>query len=377
MAEKKPSGPGTPGGLAGILFHLFQVDRSILIHDERSRRAAVHLTMRVGATLCLFSLVLAFIWRASDNYLFFIAILVIFCAGVFLVLYTNLLVNRRRRVLPPAPIRSDGGEAIRRLEERLAALQRTLGTSPVMPASTVRLDGADLDTLARGVTESIGDSIIKKVKADATDAEHTPFYRDRIMGWWKDLRERLEEELFNLSKRANVSLFIGCVTSLLGIGLLVYFAAPRDVASLGPSSMLVWYSSRLPVVVFIEVFSYFFLRLYRVNLEKIEYFQNEMTNVDSKAIALLSAVLVKDKNLVNSVVSKLAQTERNFRLKKGERTIALLREEMEARLMQDSRKYIASLMKQGLSELNGSDKRRTVRAGKKKAEAPVAATDEA
>lgn len=40
----------------------------------------------------------------------------------------------------------------------------------------------------------------------------------------------------------------------------------------------------------IELFAYFFLSLYRTSLQKIKYFQNELTNIEAKQIALRAAL---------------------------------------------------------------------------------------
>jgi hypothetical protein len=94
-------------------------------------------------------------------------------------------------------------------------------------------------------------------------------------------------------------------------------------------------SSKLVLIVFvgfglsIEVFAFFFLRLYKVNLEDTKFYQNELTNIDSKLIALKTTLIGERDNDVSDVVRELAGTERNFVLKKDETTVELERTRIE------------------------------------------------
>jgi hypothetical protein len=81
--------------------------------------------------------------------------------------------------------------------------------------------------------------------------------------------------------------------------------------------------------VFIEVFAYFFLRLYRYSIFEIKYFQNEITNARFKIIALEACSREGTKTTLDKMCLELVKTERNFVLKKGETTISLRRDEIE------------------------------------------------
>jgi pyrroloquinoline quinone (PQQ) biosynthesis protein C len=75
----------------------------------------------------------------------------------------------------------------------------------------------------------------------------------------------------------------------------------------------------------------FFLRLYKTSLDDIKYYQNEITNIESKWLALNAVMEDKDKTLLNIIVDYLSKTERNFilNLKKGDSTLGLERERLE------------------------------------------------
>lgn len=74
---------------------------------------------------------------------------------------------------------------------------------------------------------------------------------------------------------------------------------------------------------FVELFAYFFLRLYKTGLEEIKYFQNELTNLELKHISLIGAFKQNDKDTINSILVNLASTERNRIISKEQTTIEL------------------------------------------------------
>lgn len=133
---------------------------------------------------------------------------------------------------------------------------------------------------------------------------------------------RLERELQEQAKRGNVNLTLGIVTTLAGVGVLGYsvFQAPVLVTNM---EMVSHFLPRLSLVVLVEVFAYFFLRLYKQGLAEIKYFQNEITNIESKYLGLHVAASHKDNEGLLSVINCLLATERNFVLEKSQTTIDL------------------------------------------------------
>ena len=85
----------------------------------------------------------------------------------------------------------------------------------------------------------------------------------------------------------------------------------------------------MSLAVFVQTFAYFFLRLYKTSLDDIKYYQNEITNIESKWLALNAVMEEKDKALLKIIVDSLSKTERNFILKKGDSTLGLERERLE------------------------------------------------
>lgn len=74
----------------------------------------------------------------------------------------------------------------------------------------------------------------------------------------------------------------------------------------------------------------FFLRLYKVGLDEIKYFENEMTNVEQRQVALSVALLQDDPDLRAKILLDIAKTDRNNVLEKGQSTIELEKARIEA-----------------------------------------------
>jgi hypothetical protein len=135
--------------------------------------------------------------------------------------------------------------------------------------------------------------------------------------------KRLNTEVRDLGRRNNTNLSIGIGITVIGIGALFYYVYEWQMHPLTKADLpwgMLNFVPRLSLVILIEIFAYFFLGLYRSGLAEVKYFQNEMTNLESKVLALRVAIEHKDAKTTASVVTKLADTERNLVLRKGETT---------------------------------------------------------
>jgi len=97
-----------------------------------------------------------------------------------------------------------------------------------------------------------------------------------------------------------------------GLVLLGYVVFQARFSANNLVSVASYYVPRLSLVLFIELFAYFFLNLYKSSLSEVKYFQNEMTNIEVRFTALGVALEAGDDELVREVTAELAKTERNF-----------------------------------------------------------------
>ncbi|MBF0563963.1 MAG: hypothetical protein HQK89_01840 [Nitrospirae bacterium] len=140
-------------------------------------------------------------------------------------------------------------------------------------------------------------------------------------------RRRLREEVQDLKQRGTLNLIIGILTTIAGLlvlGLTVF----NTPATHSASELLAYFVPRVSLVVLIEVFAYFFLRLYKQSIGEIKYFQNEITNIEAKQIAMQLTLRIDNENSRIKMAEELAKTERNFILTKDQTTVELERERM-------------------------------------------------
>jgi hypothetical protein len=203
------------------------------------------------------------------------------------------------------------------------------------------------------ITKTIIESAREKLELAATGAG---------LGDWNEKSfVRLSKEVDRLSLRANLNLAIGGLATIASLSVLGYFvllegrqpdlktnpaaAAPAAAAAgtaapgilLMPTKatqatdlwstefvpFLIRFIPRLSLVIFIEIFAFFFLKMYKGNLNEIKYFQNELTNLEAQFSSMKVAVYTGNKAMLTSVIDVIARTERNFILQKGETTVGL------------------------------------------------------
>jgi len=114
------------------------------------------------------------------------------------------------------------------------------------------------------------------------------------------------------------------VAAITILGFVV-FAEP-DIEPDNHWRYIAHFALRLSLALFVEVFAYFFLRLYRQSLDEIKYYQNELTNLEMKFVGVRLSTTGVEAKLLKVAVNALMNTERNFILKKGETTVNLERD---------------------------------------------------
>jgi hypothetical protein len=157
--------------------------------------------------------------------------------------------------------------------------------------------------------------------------------RSAVERLFENTRNRLGSEILNLRRQARTNLLLGIATTAIAVLILAGLAFYTDMKMEQPYwlSALKTYLPRVTLAIFIQVFGFFFLRLYRAGLADIKYYQNELTNVESLTIALSAALALEDAEVAEAVLTRLSMIERNFILKVGESTVELehLRQENE------------------------------------------------
>jgi len=131
--------------------------------------------------------------------------------------------------------------------------------------------------------------------------------------------------------------------ALSGVGLLAYMVLGSNDKPADLTSFLMAFLPRLSIVAIVELFSYFFLRLYKSSLADIKYFQNEATNIESALLALRVTLRLQSAPEIKQAVTALLSVDRNTPLAAGLTT----REIEDAKLFKDP----ASVSIQSLIEI--------------------------
>lgn len=222
---------------------------------------------------------------------------------------------------------------------------------------------SDYTTLVEDVTNNIGESVnqslLKSIETKygsrIAEEQHFNFIDDGL----STIVNELSRERSVVSTRSVINLLIGM--GIAGFGIWILYGALTTIvyAKSDWHIPVLQFASRLSVAIIIEIFAYFFLNLYRAGLQEIKFFRNEMTNIMSRQVAMRAAMRKLDHEAIANIVSKLADTERNFILKKGESTIGL--EQFRADREQDTQlvRSIFDAAKDGIKEGYNETKHRT------------------
>ena len=183
------------------------------------------------------------------------------------------------------------------------------------------------EEISKRIEEKISVLSEKRIIEQITDKFNLEFYSktklDLIDGELLNTKVRIERETLRLSRYAYINLMIGFITTFLAIFFLGYSLLGVESKEITSNEYFFHFLPRFSLSILVEIFSFFFLKLYKSNLDDIKYFNNEKTNIEMKIIAIKTAFVFDDKESVKQLIIELAKTERNFILKKGESTVEL------------------------------------------------------
>lgn len=225
------------------------------------------------------------------------------------------------------------------------------------------LSKEEKELIISGAVAKTGEEAIKTIFRNETnnlrEIIESSLSLKRLTDLSEGITRRLRREITDLRLRSNVNLLIGMV--ITGGGLYLLWATVsiidssellKQLASEGDDSNYKFIKNivlpiipRVLLVVFIEVFAYFFLKLYKNGLSEIKYFQNELTNIESKLAAVEFSHLTKNQDALKISIESLSKTERNFILEKGQTTVELERAKSESELTRNIIKTIPGLFK--------------------------------
>lgn len=253
-------------------------------------------------------------------------------------------------------------EASERFDE--SALPEILGRLDDLETQTkAGIGKSDYATLTEDVTKRVSASVDRSLLKTIEDKYGSRIAEEQHLKAVDDglsiLIEGLARERSIVSTRSAINLSIGMVIAGFGVWILYQMLTSITYTSTDWQVPVLQFVSRLSVVIVIEIFAYFFLNLYRGGLQEIKYFRNEMTNIMSRQIALRAAMPMLEPETIARIVLNLAETERNFVLKKGESTVGLEQNRLEREQDTELARTIMGAVKDGVKEGIKQGKRRT------------------
>jgi hypothetical protein len=216
------------------------------------------------------------------------------------------------RIRSRSALRDEIASATQHREDNTAKIINAVARSVVAAIPSPKdpqVQAAYIDSISHTIS-----GVIKEALDNLqTDSKRLQFAQQGV-----SIKSRLEDEIEALGKRGRVNMTIGAIFAFAGIAALGYFALWSGAEYKTVEDLGIKFFPRITFVLLVEIFSYFFLNLYRHSIFEIKYFQNEMTNVESRTLALQGCLLTGDVSTASKICEQLAKTERNFVLKKGE-----------------------------------------------------------
>lgn len=162
---------------------------------------------------------------------------------------------------------------------------------------------AIIETLQSEIPEALVEELFRKYSNEIKYTQDT----GRIRKTFKGASSRLAGEVRELKRRARANLLIGMVMTFFALGVLLYivFGAKEELTDM--TALLSYFVPRVTTVIFIEVFAFFFLRLYRSNLAETKHYLNELTRIDTIQIALGAAGMMEESNTRSAVIENLSR----------------------------------------------------------------------
>jgi hypothetical protein len=204
------------------------------------------------------------------------------------------------------PSRPEPDEVLR-LHREIAELRHTI-TAAVIDTSAPGISAdAVLDALRSEFPRKVASELEEKFATAAVRSA----YMQRVRSVIEGSVARLRDEIAVTNRRGNLNLVIGAVITMTGAAVLVYGVMESNEIMTTWPAIVAHYVPRVTTIIFIEVFGFFFLRLYRAGLAEGKYYQNELTNLTLYGVAIETAVQPDLNEAEKRVVADLLQVDRN------------------------------------------------------------------
>lgn len=201
-------------------------------------------------------------------------------------------------------------ELAKHVESLQSEIARNKGRSTLKELSSEERESLLL-TLKSELTGLLASDVLRQLETKYSSQIAETAQVTQIRKGIQATSERLRTEIAALSRRGNLNLVIGTLTTIVAVGLLAYLVLGATINYANVPDLLSHFIPRISIAVFIEIFSFFFLKLYKSSLRDIKYFQNELTNIEMRGVALETALLGGDNKATEPIIGQLIRTDRN------------------------------------------------------------------
>lgn len=155
-----------------------------------------------------------------------------------------------------------------------------------------------------------------------------------IIEKFEEFKERIIDESTRLNKQAVINLFLCFFIAFAFMGFVgyttIYKSGINDNSTW--TSFIMSYIPKLTGILGLLTMFLYFVRLYKTNIIDAKYYQNELTNIEFKYLALISCFEIKNDDAINTIIKEFVVTDRNSVLLKDQTTLELERIKIENEL---------------------------------------------
>lgn len=183
------------------------------------------------------------------------------------------------------------------------------------------------DELVNFLSQKIKSEASQKILQDLINSNTHKNYFDLITRNLEETIFCLEQEISRHNLKSNSNLMLGLLFALFGM-VTIYFTSP-DLLNItvkysnlviegksnneGIISFIKEYLPKISIIIIIETFAYFFLKLYKSSLDHIKYLTNELTSVRHRFLAVQLSLFSynRDIGMIKECIDELIKFEKN------------------------------------------------------------------
>lgn len=219
----------------------------------------------------------------------------------FVLTYLNRTRNRLRDSVNDLSL-SMPPRSLRRMQMEMRRL-RDLTSAAIDDDGKAKIQKAIEDQIGDVANAHLIDLVRKKLELEDRSKRYVEIISKSV--------SRMKSEIESLESRGNLNLSIGIVATVIGIIMLGAFVFTANYQTFSVYQFIYHFVPRISLVIFVQVFAFFFLGLYKTNINEIKYYHNELTAVEARVSAVVLAVESGNADGMAKVISDLSSIDRN------------------------------------------------------------------